>query len=94
MWNSRDRAQHYVKKEWPAREQLLSGARNITNEPLVDREKILIPPLHMKLGIMKQFTRALDKDGRRFNYMCQAFPRLTIEKLKAGISMAHRYGSS
>ena len=67
------------------REQLVPGARNIINEPLVDREKILIPPLHMKLGLMKQFTRALDKDGRCFNYLCRAFPRLTIEKLKAGI---------
>lgn len=85
MWDSRDRAHHYVKKEWPAREQLVPGARNIINEPLVDREKILIPPLHMKLGLMKQFTRALDKDGKCFNYLCKAFPRLTIEKLKAGI---------
>lgn len=34
----------------------------------------------MKLGLMKQFTRALDKDGRSFT-----FSRLTIEKLKAGI---------
>ena len=78
MWDSRDRAKHYVKKEWPAREQLAPGARNIINEPLVDREKILIPPLHMKLGFMKQFTRALNKDGRCFNYLCRAFPRLTI----------------
>ena len=64
MWDSRDRAQHYVKKERPAREQLVPGARNIINKPLVEREKILIPPLHMRLGLMKQFTRALDKDGR------------------------------
>ena len=39
----------------------------------------------MKLGLMKQFTRALDKDGRCFNYLCRAFPQLTIEKLKASI---------
>lgn len=84
-WDSRDRAQHYVKKEWPAREQLVPGASNIINEPLVDREKILFPPLHIKLGLMKQFTRALDKDGRCFNYLCRAFPGVTIEKLKAGI---------
>ncbi|QQP36648.1 Uncharacterized protein FKW44_021815, partial [Caligus rogercresseyi] len=69
--------QHYVKKEWPARDQLVPGARNIIHEPFVDREKILIPPLHLKLGLMKQFTRALDKDGRCFNYLCRAFPRLT-----------------
>ncbi|QQP37347.1 Uncharacterized protein FKW44_017579 [Caligus rogercresseyi] len=45
----------------------------------------MIPPLHLKLGLMKQFTRALDKDGRCFNYLCRAFPRLTSEKVKAGI---------
>ncbi|QQP48986.1 Uncharacterized protein FKW44_009484 [Caligus rogercresseyi] len=44
--DSRDRVQHYVKKEWPARDQLVPGARNIIHEPFVDREKILIPPLH------------------------------------------------
>ncbi|QQP53796.1 Uncharacterized protein FKW44_006400, partial [Caligus rogercresseyi] len=85
MWDSRDRVQHYVKKEWPVRDQLVPGARNIIHEPLVDREKILIPPLHLKLGLMKQFTRALDKDGRCFNYLGRAFPRLTSEKVKAGI---------
>ena len=85
MWDSRDRAQHYVKKDLPAREQLVPWARNIINEPLVEREKILIPLLHVKLGLMKQFTRALDKDGRCFNYLRRAFPGLTIENLKAGI---------
>ena len=49
---------------------MVTGARNIINEPLVDWEKILIPPLHMKLGLMKQFTIALDKDGRCFTYLC------------------------
>jgi len=74
-----------VKKEWPAREQLVPVASNIINEPLVYREKILFPPLHIKLGLIKQFTRALDKDGRCFNYLWRAFPGVTIEKLKAGI---------
>ncbi|QQP41724.1 Uncharacterized protein FKW44_016184, partial [Caligus rogercresseyi] len=37
------------------------------------------------LGLMKQFTRALDKDGRCFNYLYRAFPRLTSEKVKASI---------
>ena len=30
-------------------------------------------------------TKALDKDGDCFTYLCQAFPGLTMEKLKAGI---------
>ena len=59
--------------------------RNVINDPLVDRDRILFPPPHIKLGLIKQFTKALDKDGVCFTYLCQAFPGLTMEKLKAGI---------
>ena len=84
MWDSRDRAQHYTKMEWPVREELVPcKERNVINEPLVDRDRILFPPLHIKLGLMKQFTKALDKDGDCFTYLCNAFPGLTMEKLKA-----------
>ena len=86
MWDSRDRAHHYSKKKWPAREELLSEKlKNITNEPLVSRDRILLRPLHIKLGFVKQFTKALDKDGECFLYLCQVFPGLSIEKLKAGV---------
>lgn len=86
MWDSRDRAQHYTKKDWPVREELVPcKERNVINDPLVDRDRILFPPLHIKLGLIKQFTKALDKDGDCFTYLCQAFPGLTMEKLKAGI---------
>ena len=35
--------------------------------------------------LIKQFTEALDKDSDCFTYLCQVFPGLTMEKLKAGI---------
>ena len=86
MWHSRDRAQYYTKKDRPLQEELVPcKERNIINDPLVDRGRILFPPLHIKLGLIKQFTKALDKDGDCFTYLCQAFPGLTMEKLKAGI---------
>ena len=86
MWDSRDRAQHYTKKYWPLPEELVPGKeRNVINDPLVDRDRILFPPLHIKLGLIKQFNKALDRDGDCFTYLCQAFPGLTMEKLKAGI---------
>ena len=82
MWDSRDRAQHYTKKDWPLQEELVPcKERNVINDPLVDRDRIFFPPLHIKLGLIK----ALDKDGNCFTYLCQVFPTLTIEKLKAGI---------
>ena len=34
---------------------------------------------------MKQFLKALDKDGDCLQYICKSFPCLTDDKLKAGI---------
>ena len=86
MWDRRDRAQHYTKKEWPLRkESVPCRAKHIINNPLLDRDRILLPPLHTKIGFIKQFTKALNRDGDCFTYLCHAFPGLTIEKLKAGI---------
>ena len=34
---------------------------DIINDPLVEREKIVLPPLHMKLGYMKQFVKTIEK---------------------------------
>ena len=51
----------------------------------MDRDRILFPPLHIKLGLIKQFTMALDKDGDCFTYLCLVFPGVIMEKLKAGI---------
>ena len=48
-------------------------------------KKIIYPPLHIKLGLIKQFVKALDKTGQCFQYISSAFPGLSNEKLKAGI---------
>ena len=64
---------------------MVVGEKNIITEPLVDREKIILPPLHIKLGLMKQFVRALTRDGTCFGYICRKFPGLSMEKVKAGI---------
>ena len=34
---------------------------------------------------MKQYVKSLDKHGACFAYVCQNFPALSIQKLKAGI---------
>ncbi|KAI6650813.1 Nuclear pore complex protein [Oopsacas minuta] len=57
----------------------------IGHSPLVDPLKILLPPLHIKLGLMKQFVRALDKEGNCFKYITEKFYYLSDEKRKVGI---------
>ena len=85
MWDSREKANHWVKKDWRPRITIRAGEENIINEPLVPRDRIILPPLHIKLGLIKQLVKALDKDGECFKYICRLFPRLSIEKLEAGI---------
>ena len=84
-WDSRDKNNHYVKRNWPIREKLVVGEQNVIEEQLVSRDTIIFPPLHIKLGLMKQFVKALDKDGDCFAYVCKSFPGLSTEKLKGRI---------
>lgn len=85
LWDSRVKSHHWTPKNWPIRDALVVGERNVINEPLVSREKIILPPLHIKLGLMKQFVKVLDRNGQCFQFISQKFPELSTEKLKAGI---------
>ena len=44
-----------------------------------------MPPLHIKLGLIRQFVTALDKDSAAFKYLQVLFPKLSEAKVKAGI---------
>lgn len=85
LWDSRDRAQHYTRKDWPVRQVDIPGASNIANLPLVDRQNVILPPLHIKLGLIKQLVKALDKESAAFKYLIQKFPTLSEAKVKEGI---------
>ena len=64
---------------------LIPAEKYVINEPLVDRKNNILPLLHIKLGIMKLFIKALDRDGDCFQYICLTFPRVSDVKKKAGI---------
>ncbi|GBP10891.1 hypothetical protein EVAR_5469_1 [Eumeta japonica] len=85
LWDSRDRKNHYVKKEWPSRVQLNVGRHNVIRAPLIQPSNYLLPPLHIKLGLIKQYVKALDKDGDCFRYLRGKFPAISDAKLKEGI---------
>ena len=62
------------------------GSNQLIDGALVSRDKIISPPLHIKLDLMKQFVKALlDKDGPCFVYIGRKMPGISGEKLKAGI---------
>jgi len=51
-WDSRDK-NHYVNKPWSKRTSLTPEEKNIVNPPLALPQKIYLPPLYIKLGLMK-----------------------------------------
>ncbi len=52
---------------------------------MVDPGKVLLPALHIKLGLMKQFVKALSKEGECFKYLVNMFPGLLEAKIKEGV---------
>ena len=64
---------------WPPRsDDLKLGVPNILYEPLVDKKKVIFSPLDIKLGLMKQFVKALPTDGDCFKYIILQFPEPLI----------------
>jgi len=54
----------------------------------LDRSKVLLSPLHIKLGLIKQYVKALDRkkeEGECFKYLKKQFPKLSDEKITEGI---------
>ena len=54
---------------------------------LAERHKILLPPLHIKLGLMKNFVKVMDRTGSAFKYLAEKFPRLSETKIKERVFM-------
>ena len=65
-WDSRDKAHHYVKRIWPARKILEPRHKNVKHHSLVESSRILLPPLHIKSGLIKIFVKAMDRTGTTF----------------------------
>ena len=68
-WYSRARSLHYSRKEWPARKALEPGIMNVENQPLVEQSKILLPSMRLKLGLMKNFVKAMNQEEAAFTYL-------------------------
>jgi hypothetical protein len=52
---------------------------------MVDAQNVQLPPLHIKLGLMKQFVKALQTVGNCFKYLCSEVPNISEANLKQWI---------
>ena len=90
LWDCCATAEHYVRKARPARATYIQGNANIEKVLLVGPKDVLISPLHIKLGLMKNFVKQLGKSNSlgklgKFAFLCNKFPRTREAKLKESI---------
>lgn len=88
LWETRFTGNQYQKRDWPVRQTVERiHQHNVQNRPLIeDRQKILLPPLHIKLGLVKNFIKALvaRENDIAYDRLEQIFPRLSKAKIKEG----------
>ena len=82
LCDSRAVSQHYKQKDWKSRSTFVPGEHSLKDNPLVNMNKVLLPPLHIKLGLMKNFVKALHKNGAAFQHLSTVFPSLNATKIR------------
>ena len=65
--------------------------KNVKYTPLIETSKILLPPLRIKLGLMKNFVKAVNQAGAAFQYICNKFPVLSQAKLNEVIFVGPQF---
>ena len=60
---------------------MVSVKFSVKNSPFFNFEKVLLPPLHIKLEVMKKFLKVLEKDGEDFLYLALSFQIAVMTKL-------------
>lgn len=86
IWEGRKRELHYTNFQWSSRTTFQIGIDSIDHIPLVPSPKIILPPLHIKLGMIRYFLVALDKNSAAFKELGKIFPKLSAAKISAGNS--------
>jgi hypothetical protein len=59
-WDSNIRSSQYVVTEWPHHKQILPVQKNTENDPPADPQKIELPPIYIKLRLMKDSVKAMN----------------------------------
>lgn len=81
-WDSRHKGDQYSNHTWLNREVRKIANANVIEEPLVLQDKVLLPPLHIKLGIVKSFLKRVGKGDEFYKALAQMLPGLSESKLR------------
>ena len=62
-----------------------SRTENVANTPLINPDKVYLPPLCIKLGLIRNFVEAMHQNNAGFMYMKNKFSRINDAKIKEGV---------
>lgn len=75
----------YHNREWAKRTEFTVGINNVKWERLIYPCKILMPPLHITLGLIKQFVKVLNKEFAKIKHLREYFKKLSEANVMAGV---------
>ena len=84
-WKSKARDKHHTVKVWSECNSFEPGQRNVVEDPLVDNKNVILPPLHINVGIVKNFLTAIVRNGNAFGYLKSKFLKLSDAKIREGV---------
>ena len=73
LWDSRASHEHWIRKEWPSRKDMVVGEQNVVNDCLVDRDKNHLATLTYKARTDETLVKVLNKEGSCFKYISRKF---------------------
>lgn len=87
-WNSRYKGNQYKNRSWKKRLHPKVGQMNVVREALVPPEKIMLPLLHIKLGVVKSFIKTVVNNKQNPDHALDVLSMLRNEIFNQKISIA------
>jgi hypothetical protein len=64
---------------------LFPGQKNVVNTPLINQEKVYLPLLHIKLGLVKNLIKEKDQNSAGFMCLKNVCQRISGAEIKEGV---------
>ena len=71
-----------LKKKWSLCSETTQGRKNVAHPALVDKSKIYVPQLNIKLRLIKIFVKSMVKESEWVGYLRQKLPEIRAAKIK------------
>lgn len=84
-WEKASKSEDWPTRKGQKRRCWIAGQLNVKYDSMVPRDKVLLPPLHIKLGVMTQLAKQFIKDDKLKTHLQKVFPKLSDAKIQGGV---------